>query len=152
MRKLLLLLLLPILAACVSKTIVWTENHNFGANEWKGMEEVTFVPDTVSLLPGDSQRGILTFRYAANANVKSFPVIMEIECPQTGEYRVDTLRTSLLPTAMRTGNRSSAGVFETNDTITFRQPVDPGWTVSFRLPSPDNEIKGLFSLMFTLER
>lgn len=152
MRKTAFLLLLTLLTACVSKTIVWTENHNFSGNEWKGREEVTFVPDTVSLLPGDTERGVLTFRYSSNANVRSFPVIMEIECPQTGEYRIDTLRTSLLSTAERTGNRSSAGVFEANDTITLNLPVDPGWTVTFRLPDPNTEIKGLFSLMFTLER
>lgn len=140
------------LAACMPDNLIWTEAYNFSGSRWKGDKVITFIPDTTSLLPGDARKGVITLRYGANADVESFPMIVEIESPHTGEYRCDTIKEILLPAEKRNGNRSSAGVFEITDTIHFRQPVNQGWRISFRQPLRESEVNGLFSLVFTLER
>ena len=152
MRIFLFALSVVSLAACTRDNLVWTEIYNFRDNRWDGKEQVVFVPDTLSLSSGVATKGIITFRYGVNADVESFPLIMEMECAETGEYRCDSIQVQLLPMSLRNGNNSKVGIFELNDTIGLRQPPGYGWRIAFRQPSLQEAITGIFSLIFTLEK
>ena len=140
------------LAACVSSSIVWTAHHNFSNTRWKPEEMVAFTPDTVSLQKDSIYRpntGVLSIRYIEGAAIENLPLVMEIESPQDGIYRCDTIVVRLLPKTDRTANKGKIGIFETEDTIPLHTNVVPGWTVYF-YPAMEDDINGIISLTFDL--
>lgn len=136
--------------SCGGPQTVWTGSHNFAAGKWTGERRITFTPDTFSLERAGAVKGIITFRYGANASVKAFPLIVETESPATGYYSCDTLIQEFLPLEKRTGKNGKLGIFETNDTIEFKDTPKPGWQVTLSQATDESEIKGLFSVTFTL--
>ena len=136
-----------IMAGCVSSSIVWTGHHSFSGVKWTPEELVIFTPDTVSLQDSivRPHRGVLSIRYTAGSNVEKLPVVMEIESPGEGIYRVDTLWQSFLPVSERSAHKGKMGIFETLDTIELNSTVVPGWTVSF-YPAVEDDVEGVISL------
>ena len=149
-RQLLLWLPAVLLAGCGS-SLVWTGNYSFPGNTWHPEHTVTFVPDTISLEKNDDNplTGVLSIRYAAKMPMEMLPLVMEIESPQDGLYRCDTIQQRLLPMDERTAGKGTLGVFESCDTILLHSRPVPGWSVSF-YPASEEDISGIFSITFEL--
>ena len=140
------------MAACISSSIVWTGHHSFSGTRWMRGEIVTFTPDTVSLVKDSmltASRGVLSLRYTEGSDIETLPLVMEVESPQDGVYRCDTLMVRMLSFGARTANKGKMGIFETADTISLHSNVVPGWTISF-YPALEKDIDGILSLTFEI--
>lgn len=145
------LLLVFLLIGCGSENIVWTEIHNFSGSVWKGNDVIIFVPDSASLSHDRGGKGILCLRYAEDVSLGTLPVVVDMEWPEAGIYRADTLVIKLNPEENLTGINRKHGIFEVCDTVTLDSPPDPGWRMAVRQLSPSDEVRGIFSIIFTLE-
>lgn len=140
------------LPACISSSVVWTGHRNFSGSRWEPGEMVVFTPDTVSLIKDSTvtaDRGVLALRYTEGTNMEVLPLVMEVESPEEGIYRCDTLMVRLLPFSYRTADKGKMGIFETADTLSLPSRVLPGWTVAF-YPAVEDDIEGIISLTFDI--
>lgn len=144
-------MLLLLLAGCGGRKFLWTEHYNFPSNTWMPQNAVKFVPDTVDLTDSTAVagRGVVSLRYASDASVEEFPLVMEVESPEKGIYRSDTIRIKFLTEENRTASKGRMGLFETCDTINLTATPTPGWNVTF-YPATEEDLTGIFSLTFQL--
>lgn len=138
------------LVSCKGERAVWSASHDFPDQSWKGIETITFVPDSASLDKGNVRKAYVTLRYGPEASVEVLPVVMERESPGEGIYSADTLRMEMLPARQRTGNRGNLGVFECTDSVEFPSSPGPGTEFTLRPLPQDITIKGIYSITISL--
>lgn len=137
------------LCGCVESETLWTASATFPDARWEPSFRVSFQPDSASMAKGTPSMMLATLRYAADASVESFPMVVEQESPENG-YRCDTITFHLLPALDRRGANARMGVFETTDTLPMGRSLGEGWEVT--LYPASGAIDGLYSLTVTLKK
>lgn len=137
-------------ASCSREGLVWTESCNFPGATWSAGERIVFTPDTVNLERAKAKRLAYSLRYGMDASVESFPMVVEIDFPESTLPELDTISVRLLPKKERSANNSKLGVFELSDTLPMRMRATPGWEASFKPAGRGVEITGIYSLTIDL--
>lgn len=135
--------------ACEREGLIWSGSRSFPGGRWKAGEKMAFMPDSTHL-KGEKARALLSLRYAEDASMESFPVVVETENPADGTYTCDTLRLKLLKAEERLASHGKLGIFETTDTLAVAVTTLPGWYISIQ-PAVNEDITGLYSITLELE-
>ena len=143
------LMAVAMFGGCRRQAVVWTGTYNFPSTVWDQDNIIAFSPDSSDVAAGSSSMAVISIRYAADASVESFPLIMETESPSEGLYRSERIRMNLLPIEKRTGAQGRLGIFETCDTVRLCCKVLPGWQIAFH-PEDSKNLTGLYSFTFEL--